>query len=355
MRILHVVGARPNFIKLASVHRAIREGTCFQQTILHTGQHCDACMSDVFFRQLDLPQPDLEIGARSGASVSEMADSIFQSSQLACLRPDLMMIYGDVNSTAAGAIAGKKLGTRIGHVEAGLRSFDPTMPEEANRILADHNSDLLFTPSEDADHNLTREGIAREKIRRVGNVVIDTLTRSLASARFTRFPLLERHALVTLHRPSNVDKDSSLQQILQALIRISEIIAVVLPVHPRTRRTIDKIGFRSEGANIRLLDPLPYLDFIALERDAAVVITDSGGVQEETTFLRVPCLTLRDNTERPVTVDVGSNTIAGSNPESLHSLVSDVINGSRRKGSVPALWDGYASQRIVTCLKEEFA
>jgi UDP-N-acetylglucosamine 2-epimerase (non-hydrolysing) len=264
-------------------------------------------------------------------------------------RPDFVLVYGDVNSTIAAALVSAKLGIRVGHVEAGLRAFDWTMPEEINRVVTDRLADLLFTPSEDADANLKREGVPPLKIHRVGNVMIDSLVRLLpvaANVPTNGFP--ERYALVTLHRPSNVDDDEILKNILQSLIEISESLDVVFPVHPRTRQRIAEFG-RSTG-KLHLSEPVPYIEFLALQSRAAVVITDSGGIQEETTFLGVPCLTLRNNTERPVTVSLGTNIIVGQDREKLHSELSKVISGNAKKGAIPPLWDGHTGERIASTL-----
>jgi UDP-N-acetylglucosamine 2-epimerase (non-hydrolysing) len=259
------------------------------------------------------------------------------------------LVYGDVNSTIAAALVSAKLGIRVGHVEAGLRAFDWSMPEEINRVVTDRLADLLFTPSEDADANLEREGVPPQKIRRVGNVMIDSLVRLLpvaAKVPSNGFP--ERYALVTLHRPSNVDDNESLKNILQSLIRISESLDVIFPVHPRTRQRIAEFGRGAE--KIHLSEPLPYIEFLALQSRAAVVITDSGGIQEETTFLGVPCLTLRNNTERPVTVSMGTNVIVGQDREKLHSELAKVISGNPKKRAIPPLWDGHAGERIAAIL-----
>ena len=352
MQILHVVGARPNFIKLAAVHRAIRAHCEFQQTIVHTGQHFDFNMSDVFFHQLDIPEPDFNVGVRSTADILEIAEVLQQNHGLTRHKPDLLMIYGDVNSTAAAAIVGRRLRLRIAHVEAGLRSFDPTMREERNRILADHNSDFLFTPSDDADENLLRENMDPQRIHRVGNVMIDTLVRLLPNAECVRPHPPEPYALVTLHRPSNVDDERLLRSILGALTKLSRKIDVMFPVHPRTRRRLELIGYGQNcHCRLHLLDPLPYLKFLSLQKNAAVVITDSGGIQEETTYLNVPCLTLRDNTERPITITHGTNKLIGRSPELLEDDVSKILTGDRKFGSVPPLWDGHASERIVLCIR----
>lgn len=351
MHILHVVGARPNFMKAAPVLRALANLSAIKQTLVHTGQHYDANMSDVFFSQLEMPAPDVNLGVGSGSHALQTAE-IMTRFELVVLerRPDLVLVYGDVNSTIAAALVCAKLGIRIGHVEAGLRSFDWTMPEEINRVVTDRLSDLLFTPSDDADVNLEREGVPPEKIHQVGNVMIDSLVRLLpVAANVPRNGFPELYALVTLHRPSNVDDSESLKDILQSLVDISESLDVIFPVHPRTRQRIAEFGHVAE--KLHLSEPLPYIEFLALQSHAAVVITDSGGIQEETTFLGVPCLTLRKNTERPVTVRVGTNVIVGQDRERLRAELAKVISGNRKKGAIPLLWDGHAGERIAATLR----
>ena len=264
-------------------------------------------------------------------------------------KPDLVLVYGDVNSTVAATLVCSKLLIRVGHVEAGLRSFDRTMPEEINRMVTDRLADLLFTPAEDGDINLQREGVPAEKIYRVGNVIIDSLIQLLpAVMRFSKNGLPQRYALVTLHRPSNVDDSANLKNILQSLLEVNERLEVVFPVHPRTRQRIDTLGINIE--KLRFLGPLPYIEFLSLQRRAVVVITDSGGVQEETTYLGVPCLTLRSNTERPVTVNMGTNVLVGQDRRLLDSELTRILEGGAKKGSIPPLWDGRASERIARAL-----
>jgi UDP-N-acetylglucosamine 2-epimerase (non-hydrolysing) len=264
-------------------------------------------------------------------------------------KPDIVLVYGDVNSTVATALVCAKLGVRVGHVEAGLRSFDRTMPEEINRLVTDQLADLLFTPSEDGDINLQREGISAERIFRVGNVMIDSLVKLLPKAqRQSTNGLPERYALVTLHRPANVDDSATLKRLLQSLLEVNRDLAVVFPAHPRTRKRISDFGLNAE--QLRVLDPLSYVDFLGMQSRATVVITDSGGVQEETTYLGVPCLTLRENTERPVTVTLGTNVLVGSDPEKLRSELSRVLAGQGKKGTIPPLWDGCAGERIAVHL-----
>jgi UDP-N-acetylglucosamine 2-epimerase (non-hydrolysing) len=350
MHILHVVGARPNFMKVAPVLHALEKRAGVKQTLVHTGQHYEARMSDVFFRQLGIPDPDVNLSVGSASHAVQTAEIMSRFEPVVAERkPDLVLVYGDVNSTVAAALVCAKLCVPVGHVEAGLRSFDRTMPEEINRLVTDQLSDLLFTPSEDADLNLQQEGIARQKIHLVGNVMIDSLVRLLPEiARYSKNGLPKRYALVTLHRPSNVDDSNNLQAILNALLEIGQDLAIVFPAHPRTKQRIGEFGL--SAGNLRLLDPLPYIEFLALQRSAAVVITDSGGVQEETTYLGVPCLTLRGNTERPITVSLGTNTLIGANPKALRSELMNVLDGKAKKGTIPPLWDGRTAERIADVL-----
>ncbi len=352
MLILHVVGARPNFMKVAPVYHALeRRGA--RQMIVHTGQHYDFNMSDVFFQELRIPPPDVNLEVGSASHAQQTADIISRFDPLVQQhRPDVVLVYGDVNSTVAAALVCAKLLVRVGHVEAGLRSFDRTMPEEINRLLTDQISDLLFTPSEDGDRNLVREGVARDKIHLVGNVMIDTLLAMLPAAK-QRVPadLPGAFVLVTLHRPSNVDDVNWLTAMLDTLAEIGKWLHVMFPVHPRTRKRLADAGVSlPESSKVRLLDPLPYLDFLGLQTRATVVITDSGGIQEETTVLGVPCLTVRENTERPITVDVGTNILVGRSMEVLKREVAKIVHGDKKSGSIPALWDGHAGKRVANVL-----
>jgi UDP-N-acetylglucosamine 2-epimerase (non-hydrolysing) len=350
MHILHVVGARPNFMKAAPVlHAAQQRG--LRQTLVHTGQHYDANMSDVFFTQLAIPAPDWNLEAGSGSHARQTADIMTRLEPVVLeAKPDMVLVYGDVNSTVAAALVCSKLLVPVGHVEAGLRSFDGTMPEEINRIVTDRLADVLFTPSEDGDSNLLQEGVKREKIRRVGNVMIDSLVRLLPAAmQCPRNGLPGRYALVTLHRPANVDDSAALQGLLGSLLEIAERLPVVFPVHPRTRQRISEFGINVD--KLKLMDPVPYIEFLALQQRATVVITDSGGIQEETTYLGVPCLTMRDNTERPVTVTLGTNILIGQDREKLNCEIEKICNGKAKAGTIPPLWDGRAGDRIAEILK----
>jgi UDP-N-acetylglucosamine 2-epimerase (non-hydrolysing) len=350
VHILHVVGARPNFMKAAPVVRALGKWENVQQTLVHTGQHYDKNLSDVFFSQLSMPEPDVNLEVGSGSHAVQTAEVMKRFEPVVLeKKPDVVLVYGDVNSTVAAALVCSKLLIRVAHVEAGLRSFDRTMPEEVNRIVTDRLADLLFTPSEDGDINLEREGVPADRIFRVGNVMIDSLVRLLPVAmQCPRNGLPERYALVTLHRPSNVDDSASLRSILKSLLEVNEQLEVVFPVHPRTRQRIEQFGINIE--KLHLLDPLPYIEFLSLQNRAAVVITDSGGIQEETTYLGVPCLTLRSNTERPVTVSMGTNVLVGQDLELLVSELAKILEGKTKKGSIPPLWDGHTGERIAKIL-----
>lgn len=355
MHILHVVGARPNFMKAAPVLRALSSHSGVRQTLVHTGQHYDAAMSDVFFQQLEMPQPDRNLGVGSGTHAQQTAAVMVALEPLLLeLKPDLVLVYGDVNSTVAAALVCSKLAIRVGHVEAGLRSRDRSMPEEVNRLLTDQLSDLLFTPSPDGDENLLREGIDSSRIHRVGNVMIDTLVRLLPrTPQHLPADLPSPYALVTLHRPSNVDDLPWLSDLLATLADLSAQLTVIFPVHPRTSQRLEALGSKQPScARLRLVEPLPYLEFLALQRHAALVITDSGGIQEETTFLNVPCLTVRENTERPITITMGTNQLVGRNLNKLRSAAKEILqrsvetNAKLNTARVP-LWDGHAAERIA--------
>jgi len=353
MHVLHVVGTRPNFVKAAAVLRALdKRGT--RQTLVHTGQHYDDSMSHVFFTQLEIRVPDVNLEVGSGSHALQTAEIIRRFEPVVLeQRPDIVLVYGDVNSTLAATLVCSKLLIPVGHVEAGLRSFDRKMPEEINRIVTDQLSDVLFTPSEDADLNLGREGIPLNKIHRVGNVMIDSLVRFLPMAgKCNRNGWPERYALVTLHRPSNVDNPENLQRILQSLTEASAGLDTIFPVHPRTRQRIAEFGIAA--TKLHLLDPLPYIEFLALQSRAAVVITDSGGIQEETTYLGIPCLTLRTNTERPITVTLGTNILVGEDESTFNSELERILAGKAKQGTIPPLWDGHAADRIADVLQTIF-
>ncbi|MBN1472862.1 MAG: UDP-N-acetylglucosamine 2-epimerase (non-hydrolyzing) [Syntrophaceae bacterium] len=361
-RILHVVGARPNFMKIAPIMREMANyQERFEQMLVHTGQHYDANMSQIFFEELEMPRPDinLEIGSASHALQTAQIMQKFEA-VLMDYKPDWILVPGDVNSTIACALVASKLGVKIAHVEAGLRSFDRTMPEEINRVLTDQISDLLLTPSKDADENLMREGVAPAKIRFVGNVMIDTLVRLMPKAEI-RWPKLrdeyqlDRYILVTLHRPSNVDDQGTLEEIMSAVTEISEHIPVLFPVHPRTRNMISNLKRNPRNSQLILTEPKGYLDFLALQMKATLLLTDSGGIQEETTYLGIPCLTARPNTERPVTITNGTNQLVESRATALLNAIERVLNNDhdRMEKQLPDLWDGKTAVRIAHCLFEK--
>jgi UDP-N-acetylglucosamine 2-epimerase (non-hydrolysing) len=354
VRLFHVVGARPNFMKVAPVMKALRSCEHIHQELIHTGQHYDFNMSEVFFQELGIADPDLNLGVGSGTHAGQTAEIMRRlESVLINRRPDLLLVYGDVNSTLAAALVAAKVGVPVAHVEAGLRSFDRSMPEEINRVVTDQLASFLFTPSADADANLRNEGIAANKIFRVGNVMIDSLLQVLPAAQKRSRNSFEPYALVTLHRPHNVDHTELFESILESLIEISDKLRVIFPVHPRTRQRIAESGVNV--GRLEFLAPLPYIDFLALQASATVVITDSGGIQEETTWLGIPCLTLRDNTERPITVSMGTNILVGSDPDNLRIEIQKILAGKPKQGRVPPLWDGHAAERIAQVLVEAVA
>ena len=360
LKVINVVGARPNFMKVAPIVEAMqRREREFTPLVVHTGQHYDAAMSDSFFRDLDLPRPDVHLGVGSASHAAQTA-AVMERFEPVVLRekPDWVLVVGDVNSTLACALVCVKLGVKVAHVEAGLRSRDRTMPEEINRLLTDQIADLLFTPSADADENLRAEGIPPERIRLVGNVMIDSLYKHLERSRQSRIKeqlgLTEKsYAVLTLHRPSNVDEPATFGRILEALERISEQLPIVFPVHPRARKTIAELGLDQRVERIRglrLIDPLGYLDFLSLYSGARVVLTDSGGIQEETSVLGIPCLTLRENTERPITVTMGTNKIVGTDPEKIIAAAFAALKETERRLVNIPLWDGHAAERILAAL-----
>jgi UDP-N-acetylglucosamine 2-epimerase (non-hydrolysing) len=357
-KVINVVGARPNFMKIAPIVAELgRRSDQFEQVLVHTGQHYDEAMSDAFFADLGIPHPDinLEVGSASHAEQTARVMIAFEPVVLEH-RPDWVVVVGDVNSTLAATLVAAKLGARVAHVEAGLRSRDRRMPEEINRIATDALADLLLTPSRDADANLLAEGVPAEKIAFVGNVMIDSLFAQRERARAST--ILERlglepgaYAALTLHRPSNVDERETLAGILRALARIAERLAIVFPVHPRTRARIAEFGL-AVPPGVALVEPLGYLDFLRLYSESRLVLTDSGGIQEETTALGIPCLTLRENTERPITVSEGTNQVVGADPERIVSAATAILDGRVSfAGRVPELWDGRAAARVVDALE----
>ena len=363
-RIDCIVGARPNFVKIAPIMRALAERPDVSARLIHTGQHYDFLMNAAFFEELRIPAPDVNLEIGSGTNTQQTARIMLAlEPALGEARPDLLMLVGDVNSTLAATLVAAKLGIPVAHVEAGLRSFDATMPEEINRLVTDRLSDLLFATEPAGVENLAREGADPARVALVGNVMIDSLfaclDRAVAPARTFadlgvspefRAAVDERgFGVVTLHRPSNVDDPAQLGALMDALARIARKLPLVFPIHPRTRATIAAHGLaaRLEGAPVAISEPLTYLRLIGLMRAARFVATDSGGIQEETTALGVPCLTIRDNTERPVTITEGTNLLIGRDPALLTAAVDDILAGRGKRGAAPALWDGRAAQRIA--------
>ncbi|HLL54545.1 MAG TPA: UDP-N-acetylglucosamine 2-epimerase (non-hydrolyzing) [Myxococcaceae bacterium] len=355
-KVLHIVGARPNFMKVAPIYKAIEQRGSLAQVLVHTGQHYDVKMSDVFFTDLGMPPPDVHLGIGSGSQAEQTAKVMIELEKVFLKeKPDLVSVVGDVNSTVAAAMVAAKMGIPVSHVEAGLRSFDRKMPEEINRVITDRISDYLLTPSSDADENLLKEGVDPKDIYLVGNVMIDSLLAS--KQRADALPTLQQlglqaqgYAVCTLHRPSNVDDPKVLGGLLEAMGFVSQSLPVVFPVHPRTRKMIADKGLQpllDRFPGIRLQEPMGYLEFLALTSKAKLILTDSGGLQEESTALGVPCLTLRENTERPVTVTVGTNLIVGTDPERIKAEAKRVLEGGGKQGRVPDLWDGRTSQRIA--------
>ena len=355
MKVVCVVGARPNFMKMAPVIDALsRAGR--RPFVVHTGQHYDRNMSEVFFDQLGMPRPDVDLGVGSDSHARQTARVMEGFEQICSAQhPDLVLAGGDVNSTLAVALVASKLLVPVGHVEAGLRSFDRTMPEEINRVLTDHVSELLFTTEAGAGANLAREGIAAEKVYLVGNCMVDSLLRHLERARaaapWSGFGLRPGgYALLTLHRPSNVDDAGALAELLGTVNAVAERLPVLFPVHPRTAARISDAGL-AVGGGMQLAEPLPYLTFLGLMAGARLVLTDSGGIQEETTALGVPCLTLRRNTERPITVELGTNRLVGTDRGAIAGAVDEVLAGRWRRGERPPLWDGAAAERIAAVIE----
>lgn len=360
MKIVSVVGARPNFMKIAPLAEAFRRRPAIRSVLVHTGQHYDERMSDLFFRQLGIPQPDVNLGVGSGSHAVQTAD-IIRAFEPICLaeKPDAVLVVGDVNSTIACGLVAVKLGIKLVHVEAGLRSFDRAMPEEINRVLTDAISDLLFCTEQSGVENLRREGVADEKVFLVGNLMIDTLLKNRVQADAS--PILGDlglrpggYAVLTLHRPSNVDDPEVLGRLLNCLDVIQKTMPIVFPMHPRTRKNLGTMGLQRrvlDMHNLRLIDPAGYLDFLKLVANARLVLTDSGGIQEETTILRIPCITMRESTERPVTTEIGSNLLAGTQPKDILAAYERIILGQTRQPQVPPLWDGQAADRVADILQ----
>ncbi len=355
--ILCVVGARPNFMKIAPIMAAFAARPITAK-LVHTGQHYDPAMSDSFFEQLGIPRPDvnLEVGSASHAAQTAEIMRAFEP-VLDAERPRAILVVGDVNSTIACALVAAKKGIQVIHVEAGLRSNDRSMPEEINRVLTDQISDLLYTTERSALANLLREGIAEERVQFVGNVMIDTLRahleRAVPAERTLGAKPARGHAVVTLHRPSNVDDPATLRSLLETLATVAREVDVVFPIHPRTRAAAERHGLGGflEAPGIRLLPPQGYLEMLGLMRDATLVLTDSGGLQEETTALGVPCITARENTERPITLSEGTNTLTGPDPEKILLCFREILASGGKRGRIPEYWDGHAAERIAAHLR----
>lgn len=376
---LIVAGARPNFMKIAPLIKEIKKYNTERGTnepgvipfLVHTGQHYDDRMSRIFFEDLELPKPDIYLGVGSASHTIQTARIMIEFEKV-CIetKPDVVIVVGDVNSTLACSLVAVKLGIKVAHVEAGLRSFDKTMPEEINRIVTDSISDYLFTTCEDANENLKREGISKDKIYFVGNLMIDTLlshrdkadkSNILEKLRLIKSARVKDYGVLTLHRPNNVDDRKTFKGILNQLIEISKFIPIIFPAHLRTQKQIESFGiqeyfdysFSSNNSHgIRLIDPLGYLDFLKLMSNAKIVFSDSGGIQEETTILGVPCLTIRENTERPITITEGTNTLVGVNSNNIRACAMNILNGKGKVGQIPTLWDGKSAKRVVNILME---
>ncbi len=362
--VILVAGARPNFVKLAPLYSALASrSNKFNTLIMHTGQHYDSKMSDIFFTELGIPNPHIHLGVGSGSHAEQTAKVMIECDKVFTEEsPDMVVVFGDINSTLAASVTAAKRGIAVAHVEAGLRSFDRTMPEELNRLVTDCLADLLLTPSKDADRNLEREGVPRERIELVGNIMIDTLVKFLPSA--DKSNILEtldlqpqKYALLTMHRPGNVDDQAGLDSVLDIIEQIAQDYKVVFPAHPRTRKNLVACGGRAkrfmEGGleNLVMTEPLGYFDFLKLQKESGVTLTDSGGVQEETSFLGVPCLTLRPNTERPITITHGTNHLIGLNVASAVEHARRFMQEPRVAHQAPPLWDGHTAERIADSLE----
>jgi UDP-N-acetylglucosamine 2-epimerase (non-hydrolysing) len=360
-KIIVVAGARPNFMKIAPLMKEVKKNRdYFDVKLVHTGQHYDYKMSEVFFQNLNIPRPDVYLNVGSGSHALQTAKIMIEFEKVILKeKPDLVIVVGDVNSTLACSLVASKLNIKIAHVEAGLRSFDRTMPEEINRIVTDSISNYLFVSELSGIKNLKREGINSGKMHFVGNIMIDTLLSYLKVINKSDIVnqlnvIRNKYCVMTLHRPSNVDSNESLSEIFNILKTIAKRVQIVYPIHPRTLKMIRMHGFlkRFQGLNnLMMVEPLGYVDFIKLVKDSLFVMTDSGGIQEETTVLNIPCLTMRENTERPATVKVGTNHLVGRKHKEIEKNLHNILNGKMKKGSVPELWDGKTAKRIVTILK----
>lgn len=360
-KLLCIVGTRPNFVKSAPLIRELKKNLdSFDTKLVHTGQHYDVNLSEWLFNDLGMQPPDISLGVGSGSHTQQTAKIMLGLEEaIANEMADLVVVFGDVNSTLAAAVVAAKMGVKLAHVESGLRSFDRAMPEEINRIVTDHLSDYLFVTEESGMQNLQREGIASEKVFFTGNIMIDSLLSTMDVVKksdvLNKLGLRTReYALMTLHRPSNVDDSRTLTEILGTIAQVSERIPVVFPCHPRTKNNISRFGLDQVLADCRIIitEPLGYVDFCRLTYESKLVLTDSGGIQEETTYLQIPCITMRDNTERPITVTVGTNLMTGNDRTQILSAVVDILAGNPKKGAIPELWDGHAAERIVAILKK---
>lgn len=360
MKIILVVGARPNYMKVGPVYFALKSDTDFEPILVHTGQHYDNNLSEIFFKQLGLPKPDRYLGVGSGTHGAQTSRIMIEFEKVLLEeKPDLVMVVGDVNSTIACALDSAKLHIPVAHLEAGLRSYDRRMPEEINRVLTDSISDILLTPSLDANENLKKEGITDERIFFVGNAMIDSLRRYEKLAE--RSNILEKlnmtsnnYGLITLHRPSNVDNKENFERIITAFEEIEKRIPLIFPIHPRSRKQIKQFSLKSRFENMKnfkFIDPVGYLDFLKLEKDAKLVLTDSGGIQEETTVFGVPCITIRENTERPITIKQGTNQLVGNDTQKIIKAAESVLGGHCKERTIPKFWDGKTALRVVEVLK----
>jgi UDP-N-acetylglucosamine 2-epimerase (non-hydrolysing) len=359
LKIINIVGARPNLPKIAPLMREMQRHPEIEPILVHTGQHYDEALSDIFFRQMGIPTPQVNLEVGSGSHAAQTAEVLKRVEPVLIERqPDLVLVVGDVNSTIAVSLAAVKLGISVAHVEAGLRSFDRSMPEEINRILTDALADYLFVTEEDAIQHLLKEGRPRESIYLVGNVMIDSLRHFLPLAQKSAIGeqlalkngvAWQRFAVLTLHRPSNVDSTEKLAELLGAIDSIAAQVPVIFPVHPRTQQRLAQAGIKTHP-QLKLIPPIGYLDFLCLLSKATLVLTDSGGIQEETTALGVPCLTLRENTERPITISEGTNQLIGTDPAKIIAAAHDILAGKGKPGRIPPFWDGHAAARIVDVL-----
>ena len=362
LKVINVVGARPNFMKIAPIQKQMSLDPDIETFLVHTGQHYDEKMSKLFFDDLQLPKPDIFLNVGSASHAVQTAKIMVEFEQiLEKEQPDLVVVVGDVNSTVACSIVAQKMQVKVAHVEAGLRSFDRTMPEEINRLITDVISDMLFVTEKSGIENLKNEGVADSKVHFVGNVMIDSLVNFSAKAAASSIMDVldvqkDNYALITLHRPGNVDDPEIFSRLLDTFETIEKDLTLIFPIHPRSRKMIQNFGLDDRVKNMQnliLLDPMGYLDFMKLLHNAKLVLTDSGGIQEETTYLQVPCITMRENTERPITVHIGTNVLVGTDTDLILSEVQKILRGDFQKGSIPELWDGSAAKRIVKIIKKD--